>query len=194
MTKSAPASRLGTVSLIGLAAFGLTACQSEDIDARTFRDKESCVAASLNASAGFSAADCDLAFTSAVEENAQSAPRYDAVEVCEAEHGEGACVAQQTGGGGSIFLPLLAGYMIGQMLNNGGVAGKALYPKAGGGVATADGRTQMSGLGGATKVAPSALNRAAPTVNQPPMSRSTVSARGGFGASPTAAPGKSMGG
>lgn len=98
------------------------------------------------------------------------------------------------GGGGSIFLPLLAGYMIGQMLNNGGVAGKGLYPKAGGGVATADGRTQVSGVGGATKVAPAALDRAAPTVNQPPMSKATVAASGGFGACRTTAPGASKGG
>ena len=53
-----------------------------------------------------------------------SVPRFDTLEACEAEHGEGACAAptdeqaQAAGGGGGWFMPAMMGYMVGSMLAN----------------------------------------------------------------------------
>jgi uncharacterized protein YgiB involved in biofilm formation len=179
--------RLASVSLLGLSAFGLAACQDERIDARTFTSEEACVAGAGDPGASFTVEDCRTAFLAAREEHLESAPRYDAMAVCESEHGEDMCV-EESGGGGSIIVPLMMGYMMGQMLSQN-AAGKALYPVAAGGFTTADGRTQVGAVGATARVAPAALTKAAPTIGKPPMTQATVAQRGGFGASSTAARG-----
>ena len=182
--------RLASVSLLGLSAFGLAACQEERIDARTFASEEACVAGAGGPGASFTVDDCRTAFLAAREEHLASAPRYDAMAVCESQHGEDMCVEES--GGGSIIVPLMMGYMVGRMMSQNAAqaaAGKALYPVAAGGFTTADGRTQVGAVGGTARVAPAALARAAPTIGKPPMTQATVAQRGGFGASSTAARG-----
>jgi uncharacterized protein YgiB involved in biofilm formation len=101
------------------------------------------------------------------------------------------CV-EESGGGGSIIVPLMMGYMMGQMMSQNAAqaaAGKALYPAATGGFTTADGRTQVGAVGATARLAPAALTKAAPTIGKPPMTQATVAHRGGFGASSTAARG-----
>jgi uncharacterized protein YgiB involved in biofilm formation len=181
--------RLASVSLLGLSAFGLAACQEERIDARTFTSEEACVAGAGGPGASFTVDDCRTAFLAAREEHLASAPRYDAMAVCESQHGEDMCV-EEPGGGGSIIVPIMMGYMMGQMLSQNAAqatAGKALYPVAAGGFTTADGRTQVGTVGATARVAPAALTKAAPTIGKPPMTQATVAQRGGFGASSTAA-------
>jgi uncharacterized protein YgiB involved in biofilm formation len=173
---------------MGLAAFGLAACQEEQIDARTFASEEACVAGASGPGSSFTVEDCRTAFMAAREEHLESAPRYNAIAVCESQHGADMCVQESGGGGGSIIVPLMVGYMMGQMLSQN-AAGKALYPAATGGFTTADGRTQVGALGATARVAPAALTKAAPTIGKPPMTRATVAERGGFGASSTAARG-----
>jgi uncharacterized protein YgiB involved in biofilm formation len=180
--------RVTSISLIGLAAFGLAACQEEQIDARTFASEEACVANASGPGSSFTVEDCRAAFTAAREEHLESAPRYDAMAVCESQHGADMCVQETAGGGGSIIVPLMMGYMMGQMLSQN-AAGKALYPAATGGFTTADGRTQVGAVGATARVAPAALTKAAPTIGKPPMTQATVAQRGGFGASSTAARG-----
>ncbi len=187
-----PTRRITSVSLVGLAAFGLAACQEEQIDARTFPSEEACVAGAGGPGAAFTVEDCQTAFLAAREEHLESAPRYDAMAVCESQHGADMCVEEQSGGGGSIIVPLMMGYMMGQLLSQNAAqaaAGKALYPAATGGFTTADGRTQVGNVGTTARVAPAALTKAAPTIGRPPMTQATVAQRGGFGASSTAARG-----
>lgn len=179
--------RLASVSLLGLSTFGLAACQEERVDARTFPSEEACVAGAGGPGASFTVEECRTAFLAAREEHLESAPRYDAMAVCESQHGEDMCV-EEAGGGGSIIVPLMMGYMMGQMMSQN-AAGKALYPAAAGGFTTADGRTQVGAVGATARVAPAALTRAAPTIGKPPMTQATVAQRGGFGASSTAARG-----
>jgi uncharacterized protein YgiB involved in biofilm formation len=185
--KHATSRRLASVSLLGLSAFGLAACQEERIDARTFTSEEACVAGAGGPGASFTVEDCRMAFLAAREEHLESAPRYDAMAVCESQHGEDMCV-EDSGGSGSIIVPLMMGYMMGQMMSQN-AAGKALYPAAAGGFTTADGRTQVGAVGATARVAPAALTKAAPTIGKPPMTQATVAQRGGFGASSTAARG-----
>ena len=88
------------IAIIGATAFTLAGCRDEKIDAAAFPDVQSC---KNEASFGgtFTGADCETAFAEAETLHVESAPRYNSVEVCEEQHGVGACgsEAQQTQGG-----------------------------------------------------------------------------------------------
>lgn len=172
-----------TIGLIGASAFALAACKEEAVEASIWRSPDACAAAGDG-----SLAECTQAWDEAQAAHVETAPRYDALAVCEDQHGAGNCVADNSGGGGgSIFMPLLMGYMMGKML--GGATGaaaarsaKPLYPTAGGQVATADGGTRFSGGQGKVKVPAQSFAAAPKTVGKPPMSAAQVRSTGGFGA------------
>ncbi|MDP3535181.1 DUF1190 domain-containing protein [Halomonas sp. M1] len=114
-----------TLAMMGTSAFGLTACVESAPDEhvtevsfdepRSFQSVEECVAANV-----YTRSACEDAHAASLE----SVPRFDTLEACEAEHGEGACTApteeqaQATSGGGSWFMPAMMGYMMGSMLSN----------------------------------------------------------------------------
>ena len=113
------------IAIVGATAFTLAGCREEQVDASAYPNVQSCLD---DASRGgtFTAQDCETSFSQAETLHVESAPRYDTLEVCEEQHGEGACGTEATatqGGSGSIFMPLLAGYLIGNMI--GGKAGLA---------------------------------------------------------------------
>jgi len=190
-------------ALLGVSAFALAACE-EPIDLTFFSDVEQCTDAAAESSE-FSAGDCDRAFEQAIAEHAVLAPRYDELALCEEQHGADACTpveaaggvpgeaagseagATQAGGGG--FMPLFMGYMIGNAIGRSspGYAGRPVYADAKGGLFSADGRPMgFAGPGSTVRATPAALR--APALGTPaaPMSRATVSARGGFGSARTA--------
>ncbi len=188
-------SRNVSLVILGAAAFGLAACQQEEqTDAAAFPDVESCIAASAQGG-WFTKEDCQTTFAEAKAVHAETAPRYESRELCEQEHGAGACGADSVqgsgGGGGGIFLPLLAGYMLGQVLGGGRAMAQPVVPKAGGGFATPSGGTQVSRLNSTGKMSTSAFTKAPATVGKPPMTRAAVASRGGFGGSAAA---RSVGG
>ncbi|MCQ0971385.1 DUF1190 domain-containing protein [Paracoccus sp. TK19116] len=191
-------SRHVSLAILGAAAFGLAGCKSQETDAQAFPDEASCVAAAEEGSLFFTVEDCRTTFAEAQQNHLETAPRYDSLEVCEEQHGEGNCggdpaAAQQGGGGGSIFMPLMMGYLIGSMMGgNRGVMSQPLSRTANGGFATPSGDTRLSTNTGAGKAPANAFNRAPTTMGQPPMSRATVAQRGGFGS--TAASRGSYGG
>ncbi|AXQ95559.1 DUF1190 domain-containing protein [Cereibacter azotoformans] len=180
--------------IVGAAAFTLAGCREEQVDAQAFPDLDSCRAAAQTGGTDFSTADCDAAFAEAQQIHLESAPRYDSLEVCEEQHGEGACGSEQQvaggGGMGSIFMPLLAGYLIGNMLGRGMPAAQPLYRGSDGRFTNATGTTAYSGNTGRTQLSPSQFNRPPTTVGKPPMTKTTVTSRGGFGNSAT---GRSIG-
>lgn len=176
-------SRVMPAVLLGAAAFALTACQEEEVEASAFPDLAACQQAAASGTVLFSAADCDATFQEALVEYERSAPRYDDQALCEEQHG-GECVAQEGGsGGGSIFMPLMAGYLIGNMLNGNRAATQPLYRDGTGRFATAGGSTVLNGNRGTTRLSPDSF-RAAPAAAAP-MSRASVNATGGFGSSRT---------
>ena len=177
--------RPARIVLVGASALALAGCQEETVEADVFRDPAACEAAGLGAD------DCAAAFEAAAAEHAETAPRYDALAVCEEQHGEDACVAEERGGS-SIFLPLMAGYLLGSAL--GGARARPLVPSQSG-FRTTDGRVATSALAGRTAVSPTALDaRPASTRGAAPLTRSTVARTGGFGAARTAAGGLGAGG
>ncbi len=167
------------IALLGAASvMALAGCQEERAEVIVFDDPASCEAS------GVDAATCDEQYAQAVAEHADTAPRYDAVAVCEAEHGAGACI--EDADRPSVFMPLMAGFLMGQMLSGRGFASRAMVPAAGSGFATTDGATRSAGLSGRGSVAASTLtNRGASTRLAAPMTQSSVARSGGFGSART---------
>lgn len=173
--------------VLGTSAFALAACE-EEVDTVVLEQDFDC-SAGADLPFGMTTAQCEDLRDAAIEEHQASAPRYDAVDVCEEQHGVGNCQAAEGAGGGSIFMPLLAGYMIGNMMRNtsaGAYRARPLVGGSAGGYLTTDGRTRVGSLGGTTRVSARALTATpATTIGKPAMTRATVSARGGFGGSST---------
>jgi uncharacterized protein YgiB involved in biofilm formation len=103
--------------LLGSASFALAACGDEGPpkDARFFSNLQEC-------SAVYDTTQCLDAQKQAEQTFAADAPKFTRKEQCEAEFGAGNCETRQTadsaqnGGGGSFFMPMLMGYMMGNML------------------------------------------------------------------------------
>lgn len=203
-----------TAVMLGGAVFGLAACE-EQTDLTYFENAGQCERYA-GGDSGFTVADCDAAFAEAVQAYALAAPRYDSLELCEQEHGAAACAPreeqaaalgispdavpveetpEQVSHGGSIFMPLMAGYMMGNLMSQGGRSyAQPVYTGAkGAGLMTGAGKSVGAVTPGAKRsFASSSLGtpRAAPQV----MSRASVAARGGFGASKTSGGFRSFGG
>ena len=112
-----------------------------------------------------SASECEAAFQQARSEHEQTAPRFADQTQCEQEWGEGNCESRpdQTRSGGSVFVPILAGFMLGRMMGGGGMfgapvmrRGSGLYARGaplaggfarGGSVRPAPGPVQRGGFG-----------------------------------------------
>ena len=166
------------IMIVGATAFALAGCREEQVDAAAFPDLQSCVD---EASRGgmFTAQDCETSFSQAEALHVEAAPRYDSIAVCEEQHGEGACGTEASatqGGSGSIFMPLLAGYLIGNMLGgkSGMAASQPLYKNA-------ERTSTFSSNQGAAKLNTSQFVRPTSTVGKTPMTRATAASRGGFG-------------
>jgi len=192
-------SRHVALVLAGAATLSLAGCREEQVDAQSFPDVESCIAASKDASLWFTEDDCRKNFAAAQKEFEETAPRYASKELCEAEHGAGNCggdqAAQQSGGGFS-FMPLLMGYMMGSMLSRGGgIFSQPMVRTADGRYATPKGDQSFASNRGAGKVPSQTFQRAPTTLGKAPMSAADVRQRGGFGAARTnAGAGRSFGG
>ena len=184
-------SRHVALVLAGTATLALAACEDDRVDAQSFPDLESCIAAAKDSSLWFTEDDCRTNFAAAQAEFAETAPRYESKELCEQEHGAGNCgddpAAQQSGGGGFSFMPLLVGYMMGSMLSRGGgIFSQPMVRTADGKFSTPKGNQSFATNRGSGKVASSTFQRAPSTIGKAPMSAAQVSQRGGFGASSTA--------
>lgn len=173
------------LAILGAAAFALSACREQEVDAQAFPDLESCQKAA-NAGGVFSSLDCTTAFAEAETLHVETAPRYDSLATCEAQHGAGACGSEQqvqAGGSGSIFMPLMMGYLMGSLLSGqrGLAAAQPLYKTPDGRFTNAAGTSVYSSNSGAGKLSATQFARPASTIGKPPMTQSTAISRGGFG-------------
>lgn len=124
-----------SLAMMGASAFGLTACgqpeQTTDVSfdsPRSYQSVDECVAADV-----YTQSACEEAYEASIKE----VPRFDTLEACEAEHGEGACTAPTaeqsqaaTGSSnGSWFMPAMMGYMVGNMMSrsSGGATSRGVY-------------------------------------------------------------------
>jgi uncharacterized protein YgiB involved in biofilm formation len=96
---------------IGIASVLLSACSGGREDAIIFTNLEEC-----NNTFPDMQAKCEVAYQEALTEAARTAPKYNTSNDCESEFGANQC-RQYSSGGTSFFMPLMAGYMIGNMMS-----------------------------------------------------------------------------
>lgn len=173
------------IAIVGATAFTLAGCSEEQVDASAFPDLQSCTNAAEQGGM-LTVQECETSFAEAETLHVETAPRYDSLQVCEEQHGEGACgteAAASDGGSGSIFMPLMTGLLIGNLLSGraGMSSAQPLYKTADGKFTNAARSSTFSGNSGSTKMNTSQFVRPTSTVGKAPMTRATASSRGGFG-------------
>ena len=186
-----------TTMLAGAASFTLAGCdrpgasaqwdpsQSEQVPAFAYSSLGACKVADEVPDS-----ECEAGWAAAQKDDSTHAPRYNERSSCEELYGAGNCVPRSSAGGGNFFVPLLTGFVIGQMLDGGGrpyYRGTSLYrqdERYGGGYYSGwggsvgrdyyNGRTVIPRQG----VEPPEAIRQAPAKVQ---TRTAVVSRGGFG-------------
>jgi uncharacterized protein YgiB involved in biofilm formation len=167
-------SSLSTGLLMSVSLIALTACEEPRVDASIYESVEQCKRDPLA-----NADECESNFKEARAQHAAVAPKYASKEDCIADFGLEKCekAPYQSTNGGSIFMPLMMGYMMGSMIGGRrSMMSQPLYRPAASPntFRTGDNRSAGSSTG-KTQVARSATGR-------PSFKSSTIS-RGGFGSS-----------
>lgn len=140
---------------------------AEDVGGRSYANLQACKDADLVPNG-----ECETAFSDAQAQ----APKFADQQSCEQRYGVDQCVPRNEAGGGSVFTPLLTGFIVGQALGNLG-GNRGYYGNTGGGFGNDDGfrgrgrgQDYVSGRGNDGYSAPARV-----------QSRSAVISRGGFG-------------
>ncbi len=167
-------SSISIAMLTSVSVIALSACEEPTVDAAVFEGLQEC----LN-NPDMDPDQCRDSFSAARSQHASVAPKYSSKEDCQADFGAERCeeAPYRTSGGGSVFMPLMMGYMMGSMIGGrSGIAAQPLYRSAGDSKSfrTADNKNVGSKTG-RTKVARSAASR--------PSVKSSTMSRGGFGKS-----------
>lgn len=180
-------SRTVALTILGAASFAIAGCREEQVEAEAFPNLAACEAEATN-NGLFTVDQCKQAFAEAEALHVESAPRYDSLAVCEEQHGAGNCGSEQqqvgNSGSGSIFMPLLAGYLMGSMLGNigrGMSASQPMYSNGRGGYTNAARTSTFNSNTGRGTISSQQFTRPARTAGQAPMSRATATSRSGFG-------------
>jgi uncharacterized protein YgiB involved in biofilm formation len=143
--------RLVLGGLAAAAGMSLSACDSTpDFNDAQFTSVAECV------KAGFDAPVCEAGYNTAALEYQKSAPKFNTLKSCEQEWGSDHCAPANTPGTsastGSVFMPMLAGFVISQALQRryyeggnisyyggyGGYAGSPIYRNRTGGTVVVD--------------------------------------------------------
>lgn len=94
---------------LGITAALLSACGNNQ-EVKIVNSVEDCVS-----NTSLDLAECEIAYKNALAESEKTSPKYNSVYACESEFGSGQCVRSQNQ---SIFMPLMAGFMINELLFN----------------------------------------------------------------------------
>ncbi|ELY4156747.1 DUF1190 family protein [Cronobacter turicensis] len=121
--KSWNARHLTPVAFAVTAAFMLAGCEKNDETVQLYQNADDCSTANPGKSA-----ECTTAYNNALKEAERTAPKYATREDCVAEFGEDQCqqvnntnTSQATQQTGSMWMPLMAGYMMGRLMGGGGM-------------------------------------------------------------------------
>ncbi len=195
-----PRSKHVALTILGATAFTLAGCQQEaDVEAQAYPSLQACLDAADRGGL-FDESQCRIAVAEAQELHVEAAPRYDSLAVCEEQHGAGACGSEEEmvaqGGSGGVFMPLLAGYLMGSMMGRtaGMAAAQPMYRTANGRFTNAAGTSVFGGNAGRASLSPRQFSRPPVTQGRAPMTRAMVASRGGFGRTPTSTARRSLGG
>ncbi len=115
------------IMMVPAAGMVLAGCGEKPVEVQVFNTPDEC-AAYYNPPA-----QCKAAFDDAKALHPQVAPRYTSRQECETDFGTGQCESapviasnqtqQQSQQSSGFFMPMMMGFMAGQMLNRGGMAG-----------------------------------------------------------------------
>ncbi|EMH4163917.1 DUF1190 family protein [Pluralibacter gergoviae] len=116
------ARHLTPVALAITAVFMLAGCEKSDETVSLYQNADDCSAANPGKSA-----ECTASYNNALKEAEKTAPKYASREDCIAEFGEGQCqqapaqagMSAENHSGGSFWMPLMAGYMMGRLMGGG---------------------------------------------------------------------------
>ena len=160
--------------MMGVSIIALTACEEAKVEASVYESLEQCKKDSV-----MSADQCEISFKEARGQHAAVAPKFASQADCQADFGAGKCeqAPYRTSSGGSVFMPIMMGYMMGSLIGGRrSMISQPLYRSAKNPniFRTANNRSAGSTTG-RTRVATSATRR--------PSFKSSTRSRGGFGSS-----------
>ncbi|GGB40276.1 membrane protein [Oceanisphaera marina] len=119
---SSMSSRIGKpVSAAIAGSVLLSACGQNDTEVQVYQSPDDCSNSNPEL-----AEQCRAAYQQALAESAETAPKYDSRNDCEADFGGGSCTPYQYQGN-SWFMPAMAGFMFGRMLNGNRYAHTPVY-------------------------------------------------------------------
>lgn len=110
MRKASRAAALAPAALM-LASMAMTGCDGGVERATAFDSLSQCQTQLPD-----QADACELAYQTAQNEAQYSAPKYNSLSDCEYEFGAGQCTEEARPGGGSWFMPAMAGFLMGRAL------------------------------------------------------------------------------
>ncbi|MFV8982693.1 DUF1190 family protein [Serratia fonticola] len=122
--------RVAPVALAISAVFMLAGCEQADETVSLYKNADDCSTSNPSMSE-----QCTTAYNNALKEAEKTAPKYATREDCVAEFGEAQCtqapaqagMAAESQSSGSMWMPLMAGYMMGRMMSGGGYAQQPLF-------------------------------------------------------------------
>lgn len=122
--------RVAPVALAISAVFMLAGCEQADETVSLYKNADDCSTSNPSISE-----QCTTAYNNALKEAEKTAPKYATREDCVAEFGDAQCtqapaqagMAAESQSSGSMWMPLMAGYMMGRMMGGGGYAQQPLF-------------------------------------------------------------------
>ena len=117
-------SRVLRLSIMSASALTLLACDNSQ-EVGVFENVEQC-----SKLADLSEEECKVNENTARSEHIRVSPKYTSTADCERDFGSGKCeiAPQRTTSGGSVFMPMMMGYMMGNMMSGGrGMRAQPLY-------------------------------------------------------------------
>lgn len=122
--------RVAPVALAISAVFMLAGCEQADETVSLYKNADDCSTSNPSMSE-----QCTTAYNNALKEAEKTAPKYATREDCVAEFGDAQCtqapaqagMAAESQSSGSMWMPLMAGYMMGRMMGGGGYNQQPLF-------------------------------------------------------------------
>lgn len=109
------------LTLMGAVPLLLAACEQQQPptpQTLAYDSVDECIQAGL-----FTPQACESGQAAALQAHRSEAPRFANANECEQQYGANNCQMVHSQGGGSWFMPAMAGFMMGQMLSGGGYYG-----------------------------------------------------------------------
>jgi len=163
-----------SVAMMSVSMIALSACEEAKVDASVYESLQQC-----KNDPTVPADQCEASFKEARDQHAAVAPKYSSLADCQADFGAEKCeqAPYRTSSGGSVFMPLMMGYMMGSMIGGRrSMVSQPLYRSAKNPSTFRTGDNRSAGSKtGSTQVARSATSR--------PSFKSSTMSRGGFGSS-----------